>query len=236
MSEKRLQRGSCVFAYARVSTIDQLNNSSIQEQLEQLEHHAENRGYTIVQIYQEAKSGKDTEHRAEFLRMMEDLKACENVDGFIAARLDRVSRDLRTLLEVLDELRSLGKHIEVIDIEQSPFTATGRAFYSLMGTLAELDRNQICERTQNGRLAKQRAGGYSHGAPRFGTIPKNGHLMVEPSEHTAIRLISQLRARGKSLREIVNYLIDNNIPTKRGGNWHPSIVSKILHRLQKENG
>ena len=55
--------------YCRVSTEDQLSNFSLETQQDQCRKYCEDRGYTVLNVFREAASAKNTD-RPEFQRML----------------------------------------------------------------------------------------------------------------------------------------------------------------------
>jgi DNA invertase Pin-like site-specific DNA recombinase len=139
--------------YARVSTDDQ--NPALQ--LTALK----NAGCKTV-FTDDGLSGATTRRPA----LLRCLKKLEAGDTLIVWRLDRLCRNLRDLITLLDDLKHQGVKfrslMEAIDTE-SP---TGRAMWQKIGVLAELERSLIRERTLAGVKAAKARG------VKFGRRPK----------------------------------------------------------------
>lgn len=56
---------------------------------------------------------------------------------------------------------------------------------------------------------------------------------VHKGEQKIIQKMLALLDEGQNLTQISKYLNSKNIPTKRGGSWHPSTVKEIINRIQK---
>src|SRR5271157_2540799 len=86
------------------------------------------------------------------------LKTLQQGDTLIVWKLDRLGRNLRDLIAMLDDLRARGVKFcsltEAIDTD----TPTGRAMWQMIGVLAELERSLIAERTRAGVKAAQTRG------------------------------------------------------------------------------
>jgi DNA invertase Pin-like site-specific DNA recombinase len=86
------------------------------------------------------------------------LKKLETGDTLIVWKLDRLGRNLRDLIAMLDDFKHRGVKFrsltEAIDTE----TPTGRAMWQMIGVLAELERSLIVERTRAGVKAAQKRG------------------------------------------------------------------------------
>lgn len=107
--------------------------------------------------------GETTSRRPALLRCLETLKAGDTLTVW---KLDRLRRNLRDLIHMLDDLSARGVKFrsltEAIDTE----TPTGRAMWQMIGVLAELERSLIAERTRAGVKAAQKSG------VKFGRKPK----------------------------------------------------------------
>lgn len=217
--------------YVRVSTESQEKNTSQETQKQAIEQYCELSGIECLRIYADVGSGADTEQRPEYKAMLKHIKANKNIDCVVALRLDRVGRNTIEILRLLDTLKARSCGLEIIEMPIDPHTAVGRLIFTIMAAVAELERHLILERTSAGRRAKEAAGGYAYGAPAFGWLAKAGEIIPDLVEQEIIQYIRRWHRSGWSLREMAARLTGLKIPTKRGGKWHPSIVSKILKRL-----
>lgn len=149
-----------VAIYARVSSGDQ----TVENQLRALHEHAARAGWTIVGEYSDTAISGTRERRPGLDAMMDDARR-RKFDLIAVAALDRLGRNLRHLVTLLDELQHLGISLmslrEALDLS-SPI---GRAMFGIVGVLAEVERSWIVERTHAG-LRRARAQGKRFGRPR----------------------------------------------------------------------
>ena len=149
-----------VAVYARVSTSDQ----TTENQLRALREHAARAGWTIVATFTDHAISGTRERRPGLDALMADARR-RKFDLIAVAALDRLGRNLRHLVTLLDELQHLGVGLvslrEALDLT-SPI---GRAMFALVGVLAEVERAWIVERTHAG-LRRARAQGKRLGRPR----------------------------------------------------------------------
>ena len=84
--------------YIRVSTEDQVREGfSLGEQEEKLKQLCKYKDFEIYKVYKDAGiSAKDMEHRPQFQKMLEDMKAGK-INYIVAYKLDRVTRSVRDL-------------------------------------------------------------------------------------------------------------------------------------------
>ena len=135
--------------YLRVSTVDQHPET----QLHDLRHMAAQRGYQIVQEYTDRISGVKA-RRPGLGDLMRDARR-GRFDVVLVWASDRIARSVKHFLEILDELNHL--NIEFVSFREQLDTAgpLGRAVVTIIGVVAELERNLIVERVRAGmRRAK----------------------------------------------------------------------------------
>lgn len=93
------------------------------------------------------------------------LSALRDGDEVVVAKLDRISRSTRHLIELAERFDEMG--VDFISLNDSIDTTTpmGRFFFRVMASIAELERDMIVERTRDG-LSAARARGHSGGRPK----------------------------------------------------------------------
>ena len=91
--------------YIRVSTEDQAREGfSLGEQKEKLLQLCAFKGYEVFKVYEDAEiSAKDMEHRPGFQQMMDDMRKGK-INYIVAYKLDRVTRSVRDLEQLIEEL------------------------------------------------------------------------------------------------------------------------------------
>ena len=136
--------------YMRVSTVDQ----HPQNQLNVLRHFAARRGFQIVEEYTDHGVSGTKARRPALDKMLRDAHR-RRFDAVIVWACDRLARNTKHFLQVLDELNELGIQFlsqrEAIDTD-GPL---GRAIVVIVSAVAELERSLIVERVRAGmRRAK----------------------------------------------------------------------------------
>jgi DNA invertase Pin-like site-specific DNA recombinase len=153
--------GNRAAIYARVSTI---TGQSPQMQLEALREYAAHRELDVVaELVDHGVSGTRDQRPA-----LDELIAAarrRQVDVVLVYRFDRFARSVRHLVTALDEFQALG--VEFVSYTESVDTSTplGRATFSIVAALAELERSLIVERSAEGQR-RARARGQHLGRPR----------------------------------------------------------------------
>jgi DNA invertase Pin-like site-specific DNA recombinase len=121
-------------------------------------------GVTEERIYQDVVSGKKESRPG----LQACLKALQPGNTLFVWKLDRLGRDLKHLIMIVDELRQRDISFKVLTghgTQVDTTTSNGRMVFSLFATLAEYERALIVERTQAG-LKAARARGRMGGRPR----------------------------------------------------------------------
>ena len=145
--------------YARVSTSDQ----TCENQLLELRRYADARGWRIVEYVDHAVSGSK-DRRPALDQLTADVRR-HKVNTVICWRLDRLGRNLRHLVLLLDEWQARGVAFVTLGEGIDTSTAAGRLVAGVLGSIAEFERARIQERIHAG-LARARAQGKRLGRRR----------------------------------------------------------------------
>lgn len=226
-----------VVGYIRVSTEGQADAGiSLDAQRAKLKAYAEAMDLDLVSIEEDAGiSAKTVAGRPGLLRSLELLDSGA-ADGLLVVKLDRLTRSVRDLGDLVDRyfarrhsLLSLGDSIDTR-------TASGRLVLNLLGSVSQWEREATAERTASAlahlRDSGVRLGGEGLGWRRTPEIDLSGRrVTVEiDTEAVTVRRLHELRASGLSLRAVARTLAEEGHATKRGGDWRPATVRKVLLR------
>ena len=140
-----------LIGYARVSTDDQ-NLNLQRDALKQL---------GCDQIFEDQLSGA----KAERPGLREALKYARSGDTLVVWRLDRLSRSLKDLIEMVAKLDERNVGLKSLHEAVDTSSTSGKLIFHIFGALAEFERNLIRERTQAGLIAA-RARGRKGGRPK----------------------------------------------------------------------
>jgi DNA invertase Pin-like site-specific DNA recombinase len=149
-----------VAPYARVSTGDQ----DPEVQLLALRTHAAQRGWEIVEEFVDRGFSGAKERRPALERLMKAAWA-GHFQVVLVWRFDRFARSVKHLVGALETFRSL--NVEFVSLQEQLDTATpiGRAMFTIIGAMAQLERDIIRERVKAG-LERAKARGIRLGRPR----------------------------------------------------------------------
>lgn len=217
----------------RVSTAGQLDGYGLDAQEKDCRKWARASGHRIVKLCTDGgisgKAGDDERPGlAEALQILADGEA----DGILAPNLDRVARQLTQQEAILSVVWAHGGRAftvdrgeHVADDDDDPMRTFVR---QVMGAAAQLERGLIVKRLKSGRRTKAAAGGYAHGAPAYGQKAEEKTLVAETTESAVLDRMREWQAEGMSVRAICARLNEAGVPSKRGGQWHPTSVNRLL--------
>jgi DNA invertase Pin-like site-specific DNA recombinase len=219
--------------YGRVSTSGQLDGYGPDVQLSDMQKWARREKHTLLSpLFDGAVSGTvDGEERPALSEAMAMVAAGE-ADGILAPNMDRLARELTVQEGALAVVWAHGGRVftvdqgEVLPDDQDDPTRT--LIRQVIGAVGQFERGMIAKRLRSGREKKGAAGGYAGGAPAYGQRAEGGDLVEHDGEAEVLRAIEAMRAEGLSLRTIADRLNADQVPTKRGGRWSASTVSRVL--------
>jgi DNA invertase Pin-like site-specific DNA recombinase len=145
--------------YARVSTFDQ----EPENQLQELRRYVEARGWTSSEFVDRGVSGSK-DRRPALDTLLSDAKR-RRFDVLVCWRLDRLGRNLRHLVTLLEDLRAIGISFVSLGEGIDCTTPAGKLQLHILAALAEFERERIRERVVAG-LERARAQGKRLGRPR----------------------------------------------------------------------
>jgi DNA invertase Pin-like site-specific DNA recombinase len=134
-------------AYVRVSTIEQ----NEQRQIEGLSK------YDIEKWFTEKVSGKNTTDRPELNNMIDFVREGDTVYIHDFSRLARSTKDL---LEIVERLTAKGVHLVSNKENIDTSTPTGKLMLTMIGAIAEFERQNMLDRQAEGIAIAKREGKY----------------------------------------------------------------------------
>lgn len=225
--------GRAVVGYLRVSTEEQAESGfGLQAQEAKVRSYAAALGLPLSEIITDDGYSGGTLDRPALQALLTRMAAGE-VGTVVIARLDRLSRSLRNLLNLYGDAFDTHKVALVSVGEQfDTSTASGRLFFQMVGSFAEFERATITERTSGGRKQKATKGGYAGGRPAFGYRAAGAAhgLEIDAGAAETVRHIFELEAEGVSRRGIAYRLNDEGRKTAQGAMWTAVQVGRVLER------
>lgn len=196
-------------AYLRVSTDKQADKGvSLDAQRAKVDAYASLYELEVVEVIVDAGASAKTLDRPGLTRALDMLRKGD-ADALLVVKLDRLTRSVRDLGELVAKFFASGKCALLSVSEQvDTRTASGRMVLNIMATISQWERECIGERTAAAMQHKAALGEYIGGDPPFGWRVDADGLRLEPVTHeqVAIAEARRLREAGLSLRAVAREL------------------------------
>lgn len=218
---KTFNRAAC---YVRVSTENQIENYSIEEQIERLQSYCLSKDWSIEKVYTDGGYSGGNVERPALMQMLDDIHA-KKIDIVIVYKLDRLSRSQKDTLTLIED-EFLSNNVEFVSMSENFDTSTpfGRAMIGILSVFAQLEKDQITERFTMGRIGRGKAG-YYHGGPTAPTGYKyiDGKLEIDEYRALQVQEVFSEFLTGLSINAI-----QRQMDEKYGGWSSHSLVSNVL--------
>lgn len=220
--------------YVRVSTEEQAAEGySIDAQKMILEDYCIAEGWDVVAVYEDdGYSGRNTK-RPAYRRMMAEI---DTWDVIVVIKMDRIHRNSRNFMNMMEELNSKGKMFVSSSEALDTTNALGRFVVDMIQRIAQLESEQIGERTYVGMREKaetleesesyKRTMGFT---PPFGYRITDGALEADPDELPVVSDIFDSYLSGMSMDSICYDLNRSGNLTRKGNPWNKYNLRNILH-------
>jgi site-specific DNA recombinase len=223
--------------YVRVSTTQQVQTQTIDQQVDRLRAHSQAQGW----VWHDAHLFRDDGYSGASLRRpgldrLRDLVATASVDRVVITTPDRLARKYVHQMLLIEEFQGHGCQVEFVDqpMSQDP---NDQLLLQIRGAVAEYERTLIAERLRRGRYHKYRAGTLLPW-----TRPPYGYLLDpdQPRALTGVRLdpvaaalvaeiFVQYLEPGQSLSSIGKHLMALQVPAPSGGKrWTHASLQRML--------
>ena len=186
--------------YCRVSTQEQAEHGhSIDEQQDRLKKYCDAMGWEDATPYIDAGFSGASTDRPALKKLLKDIHA-GYVRNVVVYKLDRLSRSQKDTLYLIED-EFLKNGVDFVSMSENFDTSTplGRAMIGILAVFAQLEREQIKERMEMGKLARAKQGRYSKmfNDP-LGYDYENGALVVNDYEAMQVREMFRLYLAGNS--------------------------------------
>ena len=202
-----------VLGYVRVSTDEQARSGlGLADQRNTLTAAALRNGWKLVDVVVDEGHSAKSLDRPGLLSVVDRVVAGE-ASTIAVAKLDRLTRSLVGLSELLDWSDRLGVALVALDIGLETSTINGRFMARMIATVGEWEREQIADRTRAAAAVRRSAG------------MKMGRAGVRDTMPDIALRIQDARSGGASWQAIADELNHDEIATVRGGSlWRVSAV------------
>lgn len=226
-------------AYVRCSTAEQQHSGlGLAAQRRRIQEESDRQGLDVIDVIEEAMSGKEYERRLGLLRAIDRIEAGE-ADALVVARQDRLSRGgLDVYLDIVKRAKRRGWKLVCLDSRGDDETPDGKFSNRLDALLAERERDLISWRTRVA-LGELKSAGYHVGRPPAGMRIVEGRLAPDPENTQALAAVHRaaaLRASGLSLQAVADTLNAEGWGTQRGGRriYHCTVAKWLRNAVLVE--
>jgi len=214
--------------YARVSTEEQTEGYSLDAQLDAMREYCHTKGYDVAGEYVDGGYSGRSDNRPQFKRLIADAQ-----DGLfnmvIVHKFDRFARSRDHSVTYKALLRKIG--IPVISVMEptdpdSPASIITEGMFEVLG---EWYSANLAQEVRKGKVKSAQLGRWQGGWIKYGyRVNEAGFYEVDDTEAQHLLTMFQKAETGMPLRQLMQWLHKQGIPTKRGGRWTAQHLSSLL--------
>jgi site-specific DNA recombinase len=180
-----------------------------------------------VEFADEGISGtKDESERPGLAALLAAIDAGE-VNAVVVAAIDRIARSTLIVLNLVKHIQAGGADLVSCKESLDTTTAAGRFVLRMFASLAELDRDNIVERTTDGRNERGKKDGEKGGRLPLGYIRTESIIEIDREAALIVRRIFELR-KSATLTAIAEDLNAAGDLPRHGVKWYASSVREVL--------
>jgi len=212
-----------VCVYTRISTDEENQPTSLASQHERLEAFCKvQEDWRVIAHHEDRATGTKLDRPG--LQAALDLARQGRIDQLLVYRIDRLSRKVRQLASIAEELDTLNV---VLRSATEPFdtgSPAGRMMLQMLGVFAEFEHATIVDRITAGIERRAREGRWYSGRPPFGYTLKDGQLTPDPVAAPTVRRIYHLYIEDRlGTIAIAHQLRAEHAPAPSAGWGHPAV-------------
>lgn len=217
--------------YTRVSTEQQVDGYSLDNQEHDIEEYCKKHGYEIVARYtDEGVSGKNIQARVGLRRALTSITEGE-ADGIIVWKMSRLSRNVADTANISELLKKSGGFLISIKDNINTSDGMGQTFAIMSGVFAQMERDNIIAQLRGGMREKARKGEWNGGMTPLGYDLKDKALIVNSKERDIIIFIFNEYLKGNGYMTIAKKLNELGYKTKKNKAFSGNSVKLILMNI-----
>ena len=219
-----------IATYTRISTDEAHQPYSLEAQAQRLGSYVESQeGWRVVRRFSDQASGASLE-RPGLERALVEAEA-KRFDLLLVYRVDRLSRSVRGLAQILERLDAVGVLFRSATEPFDTASSAGRMMVQLLGVFAEFERASIVERVIAGMERKAARGEWNGGSVPFGyrLDPDRRYLEPDPAEAPLVQeIFARYSERLHGAQTIARWLSERGYRTKNDKPFNPQAVLTVL--------
>jgi len=218
--------------YVRVSTEEQAKEGiSIENQIERIKSYCNYKGFELIEIIRdEGISGGKNRERGGFVSLLDRIEQ-NGFDAIVLYSLERISRDMLTLLCLEKYLNAYNIELHTVEGEINTSTPDGFMSFAMRAFLGEMERRQIKYRTKKALEYKKQKREVVGQIP-YGYKREGDSLIPEEREQEVIRIVNRLYGQGKGISAIAKRLTQLGYRTRQGKNFRAEQVKRIVREYE----
>ena len=216
----------------KATSLEDYSGGSLNNQISDIKRYCVYKNIELLAIYGDPLvSGKDIKNRPG-LRTLLEIADRGVIGGVICAKLDRFARNTVETLESVERLNNKGVAFIIVDQDVDTSTAMGKMFLTITAAYAQMEREQISERTKKAlhelKLQGRRISGHAPYGYRF----QGKALVKDDREVRAIERILQLEAERVPSNMWGAILFSEGIKSKEGKPYHRSSLWRMRKAME----
>ena len=216
--------------YVRVSSTEQVENTSLESQERNCREYADREGIDVVAVFIEEGESAKTANRTKFMQAISYCTDKKNkVTHFIVYKLDRFARNQNDHVITQTTLRRHGVALRSVTepIDETPI---GRVMEGVISVFAEFDNNVRTERSKGGMYEKIKKGIWQWEAPYGYYRPyKGSNLAKDPLVAPIVALMFEEYAKGAhTYQSLADFLNKRGYRTRKNKNFCAQTTERIL--------
>ena len=216
-----------IVAYCRVSTENEHQLESLQNQKDFFDDFAKRYNHELIRIYaDEGISGKQMDNRVQFMRMLDDSQ--HNLfDMVVVKDISRFARNTVDFLTAVRELKERGIEVQFLSNNQT-ILGNSEFILTIFSAMAQEESANLSKRVKFGKkvnASKGRVPNIIYGYDKIDTF----NLIINTDEANVVRRIFNMYCDdGYGSRKISNTLNETNTSSKKGTRWTPKTIRRII--------
>lgn len=216
--------------YCRVSSLEQVDGTSLESQERLCKEYAQKEGVNVLQIFVERGESAKTADRTEFVKAISFCSDKKNkVSYFIVYKIDRFSRNQTDYAIVKQRLKKYGTEIRSVS-EKIDDTPSGKLMEVMLSGFAEFDNNVRTERSVNGMRERMKQGVWVWRAPiGYYRLSQKANITPDPNFAPYVKMAFEEYSKGTyTFESLALFLTKRGFITKQGYAPIPQLIEKMI--------
>ncbi|HVM73917.1 MAG TPA: recombinase family protein [Candidatus Paceibacterota bacterium] len=214
--------------YVRVSSWEQVSNTSLEKQLKDCKEYASRNGIKVLDEFVEEGESAKSANRTQFQKALA-FCAKSRPDFFIVYKIDRFARNQDDHVVTRALLKRYGTELRSVT-EAIDGSTIGRLQEGILSVFAEFDNNVRAERSKGGMIEKVRKGVWIWQAPLgYKRLTKGGNLIIDDDyAHFIATIFSEFSKGTYSYRAIAEHMANRGFRTRNGKKPRQQLMEKLI--------